>query len=206
MEYLTAAERTGEWLLSVAERDPRGWSWPARPSVSDEVEPGLGWGTAAPALFFVEAFRTTGDERWLSAAQAGARWMDTHLDESVRQWAGCGLFTGVGGWAVVLHELAAAARDEQASGLARRVLETVAAHASIDGDGVHWHDLTEMVWGTAGIGCLMLTLGADYLGPAAVDLAARAGDWLLAQAEAAPAGIRWSLGRAYEAERPGNQH
>ena len=32
-------------------------------------------------MFFVEAFRTTGDERWLSAAQAGARWMDAHLDE-----------------------------------------------------------------------------------------------------------------------------
>jgi lantibiotic modifying enzyme len=51
----------------------------------------------------------------------------------------------------------------------------------------------------------MLTLGADYLGPAAVDLAVRAGDWLLAQAEAAPTGIRWSLGRAYEAERPDDQ-
>jgi lantibiotic modifying enzyme len=156
-------------------------------------------------MFFVEAFRTTGDERWLSAARAGARWMDAHLEESSRSWAGCGLFTGVGGWAVVLHELAAAARDEQASGLARRVLETVAAHASVDGDGVHWHDLTEMVWGTAGIGCLMLTPGADYLGPAAVDLAVRAGDWLLGQAEAAPTGIRWSLGRAYEAERPDDQ-
>ena len=85
------------------------------------------------------------------------------------------------------------------------MLETVAANASADGDAVHWHDLTEMVWGTAGIGCLMLTPGADYLGPAAVDLAVRAGDWLLAQAEAAPTGIRWSLGRAYEAERPDDQ-
>src|SRR5271169_3154933 len=87
-------------------------------------------------MFFVEAFRTTGDERWLAAARAGARWMDAHLDESTRRWAGCGLLTGVGGWAVVLHELAAAARDEHASALVRRVLETVAAHASVDGDGV----------------------------------------------------------------------
>ena len=205
MRYLAAAEQAGNWLLATAQRSPQGWSWPVQPGISAAVVPGLGWGTAGPTMFFVEAFRTTGDERWLSAARAGARWMDAHLEESSRSWAGCGLFTGVGGWAVVLHELAAAARDEQASGLARRVLETVAAHASVDGDGVHWHDLTEMVWGTAGIGCLMLTLGADYLGPAAVDLAVRAGDWLLGQAEAAPTGIRWSLGRAYEAERPDDQ-
>ena len=45
--------------------------------------------------------------------------------------------TGIGGWAVVLDDLAAAARDEQARDLARRVLETVAANASADGDVVH---------------------------------------------------------------------
>ncbi len=202
MGYLAAAERTGDWLLSTAERGPQGWFWPIRPGVSAEVEPGLGWGTGAPTMFFVEAFRTTGDERWLSAAREGTRWMEANLAAAVHEWAGCGLFTGVGGWAVVLHELAAAADDEQARNLAGRVLETVAARASSTDDGVHWHGLTEMVWGTAGIGCLMLTLGAGYLGPVALDLAVGAGDWLLARAEEAPAGIRWSLGPAYEAERP----
>ena len=205
MCYLAAAERTGDWLLATAEQSPQGWFWPVRPGVSAEVNPGLGWGTAAPVMFFAEAFRTTGEQRWLDAAQMGTRWMDANLDAAAAKWAGCGLLTGIGGWAVVLHELAAAAGDEHARSLARRVLQTVANHASVTGDGVHWHDLTEMVWGTAGIGCLMLTLGADYLGPAATDLAVRSGDWLLTQAEAAPAGIRWSLGRAYEAERPGDQ-
>jgi lantibiotic modifying enzyme len=71
--------------------------------------------------------------------------------------------------------------------------------------GVHWHDITEMLWGTAGIGCLLLDHGARYLGPSAVDLAVRAGDWLIAEAEAGPAGIRWSMGRAYEAHQPGKQ-
>lgn len=202
MSYLVAAERTGDWLLSTAERSPQGWYWPDRPGAPAEVIPGLGWGTAAPTMFFVEAFRTTGDERWLSAAREGTRWMENHLDASAAEWAGCGLFTGVGGWAVVLDELADAAGDEQASDLARRVLETVAARASGTDGRVHWHDLTEILWGTAGIGCLMLALGTDYLGPAAVELAVGAGDWLLTQAEAAPTGIRWSLGPEYEARRP----
>jgi len=86
--------------------------------VSAEVNPGLGWGTAAPVMFFVEAFRTTGDERWLLAAQEGVRWMDAHLDAAAAEWAGCGLLTGIGGWAVVLDELAAAADDEHARSLA----------------------------------------------------------------------------------------
>ena len=202
MAYLAAAERTGEWLLATTERSQEGWCWPVQPGVSAEVDPGLGWGTAAPTLFFVEAFRTTGDERWLRAAREGVRWMDNHLSPSAEQRAGCGLMTGVGGWAVVLDELADAAGDEQARRLAGRVLETIAARASVTDQGVHWHDLTEMVWGTAGIGCLMLTLGADYLGSEGLELAERAGDWLLTQAETAPPGIRWSLGPAWEAEHP----
>ena len=204
MSYLAAAERTGEWLLATAERSPEGWSWPMQPGVSADVEPGVGWGTAGPVMFFVEAFRTTGDVRWLSAAREGVRWMESHLDPSADEWAGCGLLTGVGGWVVVLTELADAAGDERARELAGRVLDTVAARASVTDTGVHWHDLTEMMWGTTGIGCLMLAPGADYLGPAAVELAVRAGDWLLAEAETAPAGIRWSLGPAYEIMRPGN--
>ncbi len=129
MSYLTAAERAGEWLVSTAERGPDGWCWPVRPGVSAQVEPGVGWGTAGPAMFFVEAFRTTGDERWLAAAGEGRRWMAAHLGECAEAWAGCGLFTGIGGWAVVLDELAAAADDEAARRLAGRVLETVAAGA-----------------------------------------------------------------------------
>ena len=115
MRYLAAAERTGDWLLATANRTPQGWSWPVQPGVSDQVDPGLGWGTAAPVMFFVEAFRTTGAERWLSAAQEGTRWMDAHLDAAAADWAGCGLLTGIGGWAVVLHELAAAAASRWAS-------------------------------------------------------------------------------------------
>jgi lantibiotic modifying enzyme len=204
VSYLAAAEEAGNWLLATAERSPQGWCWPYQPGVSPEFAPGLGWGTAGPVLFFVEAFRTTGEERWLAAAREGSRWMAGHLDASLAEWAGCGLFTGVGGWAVVLDELAAAAGDEQAHDLAGRVLAAVTARASAADTGVHWHDLTEILWGTAGVGCLLLTLGADYLGPSALELAVRAGDWLLAEAEKAPSGIRWSLGRGRDAGRPGD--
>jgi hypothetical protein len=107
MSYLAAAERTGQWLLSTAQRSPQGLFWPEQPGISVEVVPGVGWGTAGPTMFFVEAFRTTGDERWLLAAREGVRWMDANLGASAGEWAGCGLFTGVGGWAVVLHELGA---------------------------------------------------------------------------------------------------
>ena len=50
MSYLAAAQRTADWLLATAERSPEGWCRPRRPGVSAEVDPGLGWGTAAPKI------------------------------------------------------------------------------------------------------------------------------------------------------------
>src|SRR2546430_1459077 len=71
MSYRAAAEQVAGWLVSTAERSPQGWCWPLQPGVAPDVEHGLGWGTAGPVLFFVEAFRTTDDERWLAAAREG---------------------------------------------------------------------------------------------------------------------------------------
>jgi len=166
--------------------------------VKPDTSPGLGWGTAAPTLFFGEAFRTDGDERWLEAARQGARWMDAHMAEAVEGWAGCGLFTGVGGWAFVLNHLADAAGDDQARSQAATVIEAIAQRAEVEGDDVHWHGLTEILWGTAGIGSLMLTTGREHIGDRALDLATRAGEWLLGQAEPADeGGIRWALGPGF---------
>ncbi len=194
MSYLAAAERTGEWLISAAERRPDGWCWPWRPGLTTDFAPGVGWGTAGPVMFFAEAFATTGDPRWLDAARHGARWMDASLDAVTAEWAGCGLFTGIGGWAVALDVLAERAGDAEFASLAGRVISKVVAGAARTADGAHWGEITEILWGTAGIGCLLLTLGPRYAGPETAELAVSAGDWLLTQAEAVPEGIRWSLG------------
>ena len=194
MSYLAAAERTGEWLIAAADRRPEGWCWPWRPGLTTEFAPGIGWGTAGPVMFFAEAFATTGDQRWLDAARQGARWMAANVDSVAAEWAGCGLFTGIGGWAVALDVLAGRTGDAELTGLAERVVRKVIAAASPAANGTHWDEVTEILWGTAGIGCLLLTLGPHYAGPSALELAASAGDWLIGEAEDAPGGIRWSLG------------
>jgi hypothetical protein len=55
VSYCAAAEQVAGWLVPTAERGPQGWRWPLQPGVAPDVEHGLGWGTAGPVLFFVEA-------------------------------------------------------------------------------------------------------------------------------------------------------
>lgn len=200
--YKAGADQVGEWLLATAQRGPGGWSWAAQPEVSEETNASLYDGIAGPALFFVEAYRTDGDARWLEPARGAATWMARHLEEALAEWAGCGLFTGIGGWALALHELALASGDDQARQQAGTVVRAVMDRAVEAERGVHWHDLTEILWGTAGIGCMLLVVGRDYEGDRALELAARAGHWLLQQAEPAPhAGMRWPLGAGARAIR-----
>jgi len=202
VNYLQAAEGVGAWLLATAQREKQGWWWPVQPGVSDEGSAGLGWGTAGPVLFFVEAYRTTGEDRWLAAAREGARLMAHTLDEATRNWAGCGLFTGVGGWAFVLDELAAASDDRAIAAQSRTVFEAIAGQFEPADHGGHWHGLTEILWGTAGIGSLLLGPGGRHLGDRSLDLATRGGEWLLGEAEDAPGGgLRWSLGPGRPADR-----
>jgi lantibiotic modifying enzyme len=206
VEYLAAANQVGEWLLNTADRQPEGWTWPVQPSVGLEHRIGLWGGMSGPTLFFVEACRTTGEERWLEAARQGVRWMEHHLDEGFADWAGCGLFTGVGGWALVADELARSTGDEEIGALSRHFVRRIMDAAELDDVGVHWHDYNEILWGTAGIGCLLLSVGRARVGDDALELATQAGLWLLARAEPGEPGIRWGLGRAYDAEVPERAH
>jgi Lanthionine synthetase C-like protein len=124
-DYKSAANLVGEWLLGTAQRGPGGWSWPARPDVAPGVNPSLYNGVVGPALFFVEAHRTDGDERWLEPARGAASWMAHHLEESAVGWAGCGLFTGIGGWALFLDELASATDDDEVRDQAATVVKAI---------------------------------------------------------------------------------
>jgi lantibiotic modifying enzyme len=197
MGYLESADQVGAWLLHAAHRQPEGWTWPVRPTVGRESGTGIWGGMAGPTLFFVEAYRTTGEEKWLEAARHGSRWMESHLDDALAGWAGCGLFTGVGGWAHELSVLARASDDDAADRQAARVLEAIMAAADVEDGRVSWHGLSEILWGTSGIGCLLLSLGRgrvgdrERVGDRALELAAGAGDWLIDYAEEAPPGIRW---------------
>ncbi|HEX8917468.1 MAG TPA: lanthionine synthetase LanC family protein [Chloroflexota bacterium] len=203
-DYKAAADLVGEWLLGTVRRGPTGWSWPAQPDVSSDASPTLYNGIAGPLLFFVEAYRTDGDKRWLEAARGAASWMSHHLAQTASGWAGCGLFTGIGGWAVVLDELASVSGDDGIRQQAATVVAAIMDRAAEAEGGRQWHELTEIIWGTAGIGCILLTIGRDYQGNQALELAARAGDWLISRAEEVPTGgVRWSLGEGFHRRRPG---
>ncbi|HEV3309810.1 MAG TPA: lanthionine synthetase LanC family protein [Chloroflexota bacterium] len=173
------------------------------PDLDDESFGNLYSGSSGPALFFVEAYRTDGDERWLEPAFGAVPWLMERLDGVASMQAGCGLFTGIAGWLVLLTELADITEDTGVRRQVGLVADAIADRAPASADWLNWDELTEITWGTAGTGCALLTLGSVDTYDRFVHTAARAGDWLLTQAVDAPErGSRWPLGEGYRRERP----
>jgi lantibiotic modifying enzyme len=116
------------------------------------------------------------------------------------------LFTGLGGFAVVFNELHRATGDERLRDDIEETFDLIRQFATETPEGTHWRQTTEILWGTAGIGCVLLTIGRQWIGDEAVALATRAGDWLLTQARPASVGVRWTLGEGPLRQRPDLRH
>ena len=188
---LEAASDVARWLESVAVEERSGLRWPDRPEVSRAGRPSLGWGGLGPIVFFADAYRTVGERRWLERGDSGGRQLCSLMDDLDPEIPP-GLFTGLGGWAVVFHELERIGLDY--ADQKARVFGLLRDCSQPDGGGVQWAEATEVLWGTSGIGFLLLAIGVDVLGDDALDLASRAGDWILSQAHDAGGGLRWDMG------------
>jgi lantibiotic modifying enzyme len=197
--YKGAARQVADWLRFVAVEERGGLTWSAVPGDSTASEPSLGWGALGPMVFFADGYRTMGDSVWLELAERGASWLRTRLGQPDRDMEP-GLFTGLAGFSVVFNELGrlgVSVAEDQA-----RVFELLASAASQSGSGVNWSETTEVLWGTAGIGFMLISIGERAIGRRAVDLAVQAGDWLLTVAHHTPEGVRWDLGEGVARQRP----
>jgi lantibiotic modifying enzyme len=201
--YRGAARRAADWLAATAVEEDGGLTWPYRPGVSPETDSSLAWGAPGVTWFFIEHHLATGDARSLDMAVGGGKWLQAQLAQAGGT-VEPGLFTGLAGFAVVFEALGRIGIDSQDD--VQRVFELLVYRAQPTRDGVNWDDITEVLWGTAGIGFLLLSRGPAVIGSQALQLATQAGDWLLSVAHPARGGLRWDMGEGPARERPQLNH
>jgi lantibiotic modifying enzyme len=155
--YLNAARAGADWLLSLEPEN--GGPWPAAP------EPDLYDGMSGVALALLDAHRTTGDGRYLAAANRAADAVAEALPGTTEP----GLYTGLAGMAFALSEFDHASAEDAGRRLA------TAGRGERDG--------TDIIFGAAGAGLVLL----DH------DLAAATShaEWLLDVSVEAETGRWW---------------
>lgn len=217
--YRRATLDAATWIRATAVDTEHGRAWPADPYDTAAVVTNLYTGTPGVVLFFLELAAATGEPGYLDDARAGADFLvarlngeATRVDDETGEalpdptMHGAGLYTGLAGIGFVLYEAYRATGDEHYRDAALDAVERIHQQAREATGGVDWTDSTDIISGGAGTG-LFLLYAADEMGhEPSRELAARAGDHLIAVAEEHPSGLGWRINPEYPRLMPNFSH
>jgi lantibiotic modifying enzyme len=199
--YLDAAMKAERWIARASASDARGKWWIADPAKPAAVTTDLYSGTSGVVLFYLELHNTTGDERYLAEAIAGARYLAGTMPNTVEQLGdeGAGLYTGLAGTVFTLARVSDASgsspqRDELRTAAQRGMrLLHAAERARISGSGSGWNGVNDIVAGTSGIALTMLWASQALNDRSAMEAAIRAGDHLVSIGQPQTTGTKWEI-------------
>lgn len=205
--WLDAAVKAARWIRSTRVATPDGLLWlsgPERPE-GMSASPELYTGTSGVVLFLVELARVTGDDSYLQEAAAGADWLIAGLPDALGtggvERAQAGLYTGVPGIGLAIHQVAKATGKESYRTGAERCLELVHGGAKPAGAGVEWDPGLDIIAGSAGTILYLLYMARELGRPASKELALNAGMRLAELGIPEVGGRKWRMANSPEAKR-----
>jgi lantibiotic modifying enzyme len=202
--WLDAAVKAARWIRTTRVATPDGLLWlggPERPEGMNAT-PDLYTGTAGIVLFLIELSRATGDKSWLQEAMYGADWLIAGLPEKLDpEQSQAGLYVGVPGVGLAIHQVAKASSDEKYRKGAERCLELVHAGAKPAGAGVEWDPGLDVMAGSAGTILYLLHMARELDRPASRELALKAGMRLAEQGIPEAGGRKWRFASTPDATR-----
>lgn len=203
--YLEGALKAARWIRSVERVTEAGKTWPVDPEKPDDVDTSLYAGSTGVALFFLEAYASTGEGRLLANARAGADDLLARIPDDLGP-EDAGLYTGIAGVGFALLETYKVTGDEKYRAGVGRCVDVLSANARKVGDGVEWNDVTDIISGSAGIGLFLLYAARELDLPEAASLAVAAGRRLIELGQDVGQGKNWAMSPTFPRLMPNFSH
>ena len=200
--YLEAALEAARWIESSALRTDHGVVWPADPRDPETVDTSLYAGTPGVVLFFLEAYRSTGDADYLKTACAGADSLLAALP-SVR---GTGLYEGAAGIGFVLEETYKASKIPKYREGVLQCIKAIQNQAVRAGKGIQWSDTTDIISGNAGTGLFLLYAAREMKDASFRAQAVQAGQHLIEVGRPEAGGLKWAMDPKFPRLMPNFSH
>lgn len=200
--YREAALDAARWIRSSAIKTGHGTAWPSDPRDPKTLNASLYSGTTGVILFFLEAYRATGDKTYLNDAQSGADYLLSIIDNEKDS----GLYTGLAGIGFALQETYKTGGGERYTRGARRCAELIQGRAIKQGDGIEWNDITDVISGSAGIGLFMLYAARELKEPAFRETASQAATRLIELGKQEANGLKWAMSPRFPRLMPNFSH
>jgi len=200
--YREAAIEAARWIRASTVQTNPGVTWLADPRDPKSASNSLYAGSPGVILFFLEAYRSTGDESFLKDARAGA-------DSLLAVLAGekePGLYEGIAGIGFVLTETFKATGEQKYRQSALQCTRLLIERAKTAGKGIEWNDTTDIIAGSAGIGLFLLYGARELNEPSLRRLAIQCGDRLIELAKPENNGLKWAMNPTFARLMPNFSH
>lgn len=200
--YLETALSAARWIQATADYSNHGKVWRADPRDAQSINETLYSGTPGIVLFFIEAYKATGDQALLKEARDGA----DHLLAVFVQEKESGLYEGIAGIGFALTETFKATRNERYRQGASQCAALLAVRARKVGKGTEWSDTTDVISGGAGIGLFLIYAARELNEPSFRDLAIQDARRLIEMGRPEKSGLKWAMTPTFERLMPNFSH
>ncbi|HSE97727.1 MAG TPA: lanthionine synthetase LanC family protein [Blastocatellia bacterium] len=201
-DYMKTSLQAAKWIRSSAVNTEQGITWPADPADPKSVNLTLYSGSPGVILFFLEAYRATGDKSFLRDARRGA---DSLLG-SIASINDYGLYTGLAGLGFTLEETFKATGEREYRQAAIRCAEIIIERAVKTGGGIEWNDTTDIIGGSAGTGLFLLYAAREFKRPEFLDSASLAARRLIELGRREGRGVKWAMNPRFPRLMPNFSH
>jgi len=193
---LESALEAEKWIRGASIKTTMGKTWYPNPEDSTSSQSPstvfhIYHGTAGIVLFYLEMFNSTGNKKYLTEAEAGANYLIETLPDTIPSPWEVGLYSGLAGVAFTLEKTYEATKQKKYREQAFLCIDLLEKAAVPKGDGVEWGGITDIIYGSAGIGMLLLYADREMGHMTAKDLAIKAGLRLLETSVSDSNGTKW---------------
>lgn len=200
--YLDRALDAARWIEGSTVDTERGFMWPAVPAEADTNNNWLYSGNSGVVLFFLEAYYSTGDIKYLDLAGSGA----DYLLEGIVREKFPGLYTGISGIGFTLYETFMATREKKYFEGFKKCCQFLKDTAKENGQGIEWSTTTDIISGTAGTGLFLIYAYSKTKDESLLNLAVSAGKRLTELGQPVEGGIKWAMDPNYPRLMPNFSH
>lgn len=200
--YREAGVKTAEWIRASAVESGASRVWPADPKDSKTVNTSLYSGVPGVVLFFLEAYKSTGDKSYLKDARTGADFLLAAIPNEKQT----GLYTGLGGIGFVLHETFKVTGEPSYRKGAEQCVQSIKDRAMKAGGGIEWSDVTDIIGGSAGTGLFLIYAAREMKDSSALKLAMQAGFRLIELGQSEGGGLKWAMTPKFARLMPNFSH
>lgn len=199
--YLDAALEKLDWIMESAVKTEHGTTWPVEYKNESKINNTIVEGTAGIVPFLLEAYQSTGNKTYLDYARSGA----DHLLGTLDSESSPSLYAGVAGIGYALEETYRFTNEKKYRDGVVKCVEMISNWAQKQAKGVVWRGY-DIISGNAGIGLFLLYIGRRLDDQDCIDLAAEAGQHLIAVGETKNGGIWWRAGPGTPKNYPNFSH